>query len=389
MWSNFAEGLGCRNPKVNANDEVSFASSPALDELDPEEDKWSDEELLKCFEQEAVRIKASLTDIHFEDLATSLSTRWLKRIVKDDGDEKRRGRHLRALLRSRALDILLSTLTRSEVGRQAIYVASSIDPERESIECAHISPAVPLRLLLSRASDVPGALMGSMLVLLSVVGRQDAKAAALSQSQDLHWVLLLLSAAMVDSSEVPVRMSQRNVQVVEESMAKVVEWWMKATVQPLGDASTRFTPGDAVWAEWPRNGRWFRGEVQQMTDEDHIFIKWLERPSNVKGGHEDDYIVSVVGEAFNFNESTAVLRIAVLPANVARPQPIPDLEEEGWSQLMDAAENLTAKFHELRTLFEDLGKDNPAELQKCPSSRRRSLRRRSRRSPPPPIPLRA
>ena len=39
------------------------------DELNDNEDKWSDEELTKCFEQEACRIKGSLQNLDFEDVA--------------------------------------------------------------------------------------------------------------------------------------------------------------------------------------------------------------------------------------------------------------------------------------------------------------------------------
>lgn len=71
---------------------------------------------------------------------------------------------------------------------------------------------------------------------------------------------------------------------------------------------------------------------------------------------EDDYLVSVVGEDFDFEQSTAVINVAVLPAMFMRPQPIPEQEEDGWSQLMETAESLTNKYHQLRALFENLGR---------------------------------
>ena len=363
VWNNLTEGFWCQNTKVSVNDEVPVTSA-LTDELHDNEDKWTDEELTKCFEQEARRMKSSLPNADFEDLATALSTRWLKRLEKDN-DKKRKGRHFRAFLRSRALDILLSSLTKTEVGRKAIFVATGLDPERESIESAAISPAVPLRLLLSKTSDVPKVLMDSLLNLLSSVGRTGGEAAP----ADLQWVLLLLSAAVMDASEVPVRMAMQNIQVVEDQIQNITDGW-KEMVQKFDDApECPMKVGDSVWAEWPRNGRWFRGEIQELKD-DYASIRWLERPSNVKGGHEDDYLVSVVGESFfnnnggNNPNTTEVLRVAILPSLFSRPQPTPEQEEEGWSQLLEAAENLTTKYHQLKTLFEDLGKNDKSALKK-------------------------
>eukprot|EP00913_Durusdinium_trenchii_P000141 g127.t1 len=231
----------------------------------------------------------------------------------------------------------------TEVGRQAIYVAASTDPERESMDCSHISPAVPLRLLLYKGSDVPSVLMDSLLKLLSTVGR------ASTGLEDLHWVLLLLSAATLDASEVYVRRSRRGIDAIEKSAAEIRDMW-KEMSQGIGEAATSAVKlGDAA------------------------MIKWLQRPSNVKGGQEDtkllrralsnlnhqrldDYLVSVVGEDFDFEQSTAVINVAVLPAMFMRPQPIPEQEEDGWSQLMETAESLTNKYHQLRALFENLGR---------------------------------
>lgn len=357
VWNNLAGGFWCQNSKATVADEVPL-SSVLTDELHDNEDKWSDEELTKCFEQEACRIKGSLQNVDFEDMATALSTRWLKRLEKDE-DKKRKGRHARAFLRSHALDILLSCLTKTEVGRTAIFVAAGLDPDRESIESAAISPAVPLRLLLSKTSDVPKVLMDSLLNLLSSVGKPGSEATP----TDMQWVLLLLSAAVMDASEVPVRMAIRNIQVIGAQIQQITDGW-KEMVQKFDDApECPLKVGDAVWAEWPRTGRWFRGEIIELLD-DYAMIQWLQRPTNVKGGHEDHYLISAVGEYFNFDQPTEVLKVAVLPALFSRPQPIPEQEEEGWSQFVDAAENLTTKYHQLGALFEDLGKNDKSELKK-------------------------
>ncbi|CAK9073177.1 unnamed protein product [Durusdinium trenchii] len=367
VLNNLADGFWCQSPKATVTDEVPLTTAEVLaDEPLDGEDQWSDEELAKCFEQEACRIKRTVQNVDFEEVCTILCTRWLKRLSKDT-DEKREGKSLRALLRSRALDILLSTLIETEVGRQAIYVAASTDPERESMDCSHISPAVPLRLLLYKGSDVPSVLMDSLLKLLSTVGR------ASTGLEDLHWVLLLLSAATLDASEVYVRRSRRGIDAIEKSAAEIRDMW-KEMSQGIGEAATSAVKlGDAVWAEWPRNGRWFRGEVTELQQE-QAMIKWLQRPSNVKGGQEDDYLVSVVGEDFDFEQSTAVINVAVLPAMFMRPQPIPEQEEDGWSQLMETAESLTNKYHQLRALFENLGKDEkPSERKKVADFERKKL----------------
>ena len=59
--------------------------------------------------------------------------------------------------------------------------------------------------LIFPGSDVPPFLLDSLLTLLSTVGRS----APDRNPEDLHWVLLLLSAAVIDSSEISVRLSQR------------------------------------------------------------------------------------------------------------------------------------------------------------------------------------
>jgi len=365
---NVSIGLGCKFS--NATTEAEFTLDPNMlaSELNPEEDKWTDEELVKCFEHEACRIKASFQEINAEELAKSIGVRWLRRVEKDKADVKLGGRHLRALLRSRAIDIYLGALTRSQVGRKAIYIAASIDPERESLESADISLAVPLRLLLAQASDATPVVMDSLLLLLSDVAERSAAAVPKSSelaavNQDLQWVLLMMSAAAIDFTEVPVRMSSNTHKAVRAKIQELLEWW-KAIVLPLGEPFVdRFEVGTEVWAEYPRNGRWFRAQIKEVAAE-HCMVQWHERPGNVKGGHEDDYVVSTVGEGFNYEQTSAVLKIAIIPDKYQRPQPIPEAEEEGWSSLIEAAEKLTAKFHGLRSLFEDLGKDSPKELKK-------------------------
>jgi len=368
MLAVFLEGLGCQASSATTEAEWVMDPSAVSSELSPDEDGWTDEELVKCFEHEARGIKASFQDQSSEQLATAIGVRWLKRVEKDGKDAKLRGRHLRALLRSKALDIYLSTLTRSQVGRKAISMAAMTDPARESIASAEYSPEIPLRILLEKASDASSVLMSSLLKLLSDISERAAGAVTkssdlVSLNQDLSWVLLMLSASMIDASEVPVRMGLNTHKAIQRSLQELLDWW-KAIVQPLGEGFVdKIGVSDAVWAEWPRNGRWFRAEVQEVKP-DNFVVKWFERPTNVTGGQEDDYVQSCVGEGFNYENTTQVLKTAAIPAKYSRPQPIPEVEEEGWSGLLEAAEKLTAKFHELRSLFEDLGKDTSKELKK-------------------------
>mmetsp|Transcript_70892 Transcript_70892/g.125263 ORF Transcript_70892/g.125263 Transcript_70892/m.125263 type:complete len:763 (+) Transcript_70892:62-2350(+) len=363
-WNGLTEGLSCtvavsaKRDELNINDAGEVLSDQELNEVN-----LTPEELLQRFVSEACHVKdTALTDVGTDE-AVAVVTRWARRLSNESSSQKT----LVALLQSRALEILLLALTKSESGRLAISVASGIEDEGEHVRCSHSMSAPPLRSILARCSDAPTSLVSQLLSHLAEISDKSASYQGDGINPfagDVAWSLLLMSAITSDASEVPVRKSAAYREEIEKSMEEVVEW-AKATAPTIPGGGEQISVGTDVWAEWPFNGHWYRAEVKAVESE-KIEVRWVERPENVIGGHEDDYLIAVVGDFYNYDQFTSILRVAAIPSDQERPAPAKELEDAGWSRQLEAAEKLTEKFHKLRALYEELaeGTKNKKEMKK-------------------------
>jgi len=353
-WNGLTEGLSCTVPtsakrgELNVNENGEVISDDELDE-----DKLTSEELKQRFVAEACHVKETAEKLIGADQAVAVIKRWEKRLKGSRAQES-----LKALLQGRAIDILLLALTKSESGRLAMRVASSIPDGEEQVSCSNARAAPLLRSILSKCSDAPSSLVEQ---LLSHTAEISDKSAAYRGdgvnpfAGDVSWSLLLFSSVIRDAAEIPVRRSAAYKEDIEKSMGEIDEWAKALSSQSLPHADVQLAVGTRVWAECPFNGHWYCAEVKAV-ESDKIQVQWAERPENVTGGHEDEYLIAVVGEFYNYEQFTSILAVAAVPLeDYERPAPAKEVSEEGWSRQLEAAEKLTEKFHKLKAVYEELG----------------------------------
>jgi len=286
------------------------------------------------------------------DQAVAVVKRWEKRLKGSRAQES-----LKALLKGRATDILLLALTKSESGRLAMRVASSIPDGEEQVSCSNARAAPPLRSILSKCSDAPSSLVEQLLSHTAEISDKSAayRGDGLNPfAGDVSWSLLLFSSVIRDAAEIPVRRSAAYKEDIETSMGEIDEWAKALSARSLPHGDVQLSDGTRVWAEWPFNGHWYCAEVKAV-ESDKIQVQWAERPENVTGGHEDEYLIAVVGEFYNYEQFTSILAVAAVPLDYERPAPAKEVNEEGWSRQLEAAEKLTEKFHKLKAAYEELG----------------------------------
>ncbi|CAE7569965.1 Slc8a3 [Symbiodinium sp. CCMP2456] len=139
----------------------------------------------------------------------------LKRTERADSDTPgraagRASEALQALLQSQALHIALTALTRSRAGRAVLRAAAEAEAEGSaSRPMLEGEAGVCLKEILACACAVPAPLVKQLLVLLSDAADEKSQAkkpgteAVMdSATQDLQWILALLSASLLHSEEV-------------------------------------------------------------------------------------------------------------------------------------------------------------------------------------------
>jgi len=273
----------------------------------------------------------------------------LKRTERADSDTPgraagRASEALQALLQSQALHIALTALTRSRAGRAVLRAAAEAEAEGSgSRPMLEGEAGICLKEILACACAVPAPLVKQLLMLLSDAAdeksqakRPGAEAVMDSATQDLQWILALLSASLLHAEEVAADDAgelRRSLDVVGSASAASAE------LPPLNSE---------VWASWPGDGRWFRAKVVGHAGS-RVDIAWLRRGSEGVG-EEDEYLSSTGSDELQFTRLTATA--VTLAAN--RPERAGEGKEPRWLEQLGRAEECSRHFRNLRKVCNQL-----------------------------------
>lgn len=276
--------------------------------------------------------------------------RWMKRLDKKGAAGKLA---LEALLQSQAFQTSLIALTRSQVGRVTIGSAASCDGKTAVSEAASL-----LCKVFSCVSDAKPAVLQQLLQLLANAADAEARRSrsritdreADEQKHYTEWVLTLLSAAIIDPSELTIRESSRHQKQLERAIGSVFSMERSMTrIRNAGAAQpTLPEEGVSVWAEWPGNGGWYRARVKSTANEE-VEVEWLRPPPDVECGRDAEYLISAVGD----ETSLATLGVAAtVPDDQERPAAATAVGKESWTQHVEAVEALSSSYRELKDMSE-------------------------------------
>mmetsp|Transcript_148044 Transcript_148044/g.369037 ORF Transcript_148044/g.369037 Transcript_148044/m.369037 type:complete len:697 (+) Transcript_148044:106-2196(+) len=309
----------------------------------------SPEELAQSFLAEARALKQIAPN---SSAPKETFQRW---VICLDRDGKPGATALRALHESNALPEALAALTRSKVGRSVLragavtYGCKDVDMTKD---LDHDSARWLCRVL-KRASAAPDALLGQLLALLAEAARAEAHArsAAFDRSEidtlkhDKEWVLTLMSAALNHTEEASLAQRLRTIEAVKGSLeaSKTMDALTGATPSGQDQATELVENGADVWAQWPGDGHWYHAKVKTVAEKE-VEVEWSRPPDDVECGRESEYVFTALGDS---TTSSTVPRAVVLPESPTRPAPA-TATEENWTQQLDAAEELSRGFHDLR-----------------------------------------
>lgn len=269
---------------------------------------------------------------------------------------------LQALIQSRALDVALSGLTQSSVGRATMRASAGIisrttSTGSEGMEDGAVVPA--LRVIITSASAAPSFLIGKLLQLLAdvaeVVVEKHGGEEHIVGEQDVQWLLVLMSAAIYDVSEARFREVKSLKDSVEATITEVTTTSSESagpTTDKVPDISL-LKNGALVWAEWIGNGHWYKAQVKS-TDGDRVEVEWMDPPEDTKVPEDEEYRIavgaeylSVVAALGDYTKSSTVAVTAVVLGDQDRPA-LAVVEENGWSLKFEAAQTFNRIYHELQ-----------------------------------------
>ncbi|CAE7501679.1 unnamed protein product [Symbiodinium sp. CCMP2592] len=320
----------------------------------------SREELVHRFVREAKQLEPpGAIRLLVADVAQVLRA-WqarLKRPERADSDTPgraagRASEALQALLQSQALHIALTALTRSRAGRAVLRAAAEAEAEGSlgshgSRPMLEGEAGVCLKEILACACAVPAPLVKQLLMLLSDAAdeksqakRPGAEAVMDSATQDLQWILALLSASLLHAEEVAADDAgelRRSLDVVGSASAASAE------LPPLNSE---------VWASWPGDGRWFRAKVVGHAGS-RVDIAWLRRGSEGVG-KEDEYLCFTGSDELQFTRLTATA--VTLAAN--RPERAGEGKVPRWLEQLGRAEECSRHFRNLRKVCNQLSQSS-------------------------------
>lgn len=363
-WSNLTESLNCAAPpRVAGESEVAINS--AVD--DDDEGELTFDLFVRRFVTEACSLKdLTPSSTSAEEIAGTL-LKWSRRLEK--GKISKTGEAaadsepvdvLEVLLSSRALEIAVTALTRLDGGRATLRSAACPNPpEAGGGVSASDEAGGALRRILTLASPAPVALLSQLLQILAEAAEKVPQKQRLGDSageaavtEDLQWIILLVNASVTDVSELPICKSNVEKRAFESALA-TVEALTASAIRYAQVSETEIAEDTPVWAEWPANGQWYHAVVASVTDVD-AQVHWVQREGDAKNDREDDYLIAIVGEFYDYTQPTTLPRTAVVPSDQERPAPATAPDEQAWTEHLESAEKLTLNFNELKKLCDQL-----------------------------------
>eukprot|EP00747_Dinoflagellata_sp_TGD_P213140 gnl/TRDRNA2_/TRDRNA2_86135_c0_seq2.p1 gnl/TRDRNA2_/TRDRNA2_86135_c0~~gnl/TRDRNA2_/TRDRNA2_86135_c0_seq2.p1 ORF type:complete len:616 (-),score=148.39 gnl/TRDRNA2_/TRDRNA2_86135_c0_seq2:85-1932(-) len=358
-WNQFQQQWTEQNEQLLKQGVIALGLAPKEEEI--EESELTGDTLARRFVTEACALKDASRGspgLSSADMDGTLQ-RWLARLEAEGsaGEDA-----LDILLQSKALNILLMALSRSEVGRAEVRSAAS--GEESYSEPGTQSRTRTLWKILVRASAAPVDVLRQLLhLLVDVADEMSQKTGKESDMMELQlqWVLALLSAVISDVSEAALQKDARPMQAVESTLEDVarIEREHRSKPPEPDSAPEPIKEGSEVWAEWSGDGRWYRATVTSTGDEE-VEVQWQApteeaEPDSDEEDKKKDSELLVVATGCT-TESSRLPLTSVLSVDLDRPTPFVTIGEDCWGQQLDAAEELSRNFRKLQGMCEELTK---------------------------------